>query len=298
MFFFQIFNQSLVSLFGLLFGDQIFSLGGGSSGVALVMNMASLFLNFSGLITGPLLKSCSPRVITMTGSALVSVGLMTSSLAFQLWHLVISYSFCVGFGLGLIVPSSFMAVNQYFTTKKGRAVGLTVAGTGIGQMIMPHVVRILLENVGFSNTVLVMGVLALNGVIGGSLFRPLKQLPPDEETQLLVSENTDENSNAREMKESREGVIQVLKKAVHLVVEILDLKLFKEYFFVSLTVGLALAYTCSTNFSMIYPFILQVIEIIPGLLHVFTHLTYFYFTDRIKYDKNRNRNQYVLASRF
>lgn len=42
--------------------------------------------------------------------------------------------------------------------------GLALAGTGLGQMIMPHVVRILLEEYGFRGTTFVLGALALNGV--------------------------------------------------------------------------------------------------------------------------------------
>lgn len=69
-----------------------------------------------------------------------------------------------GLGLGLINPSSFIAVNSYFSSKRGRAVGLALAGTGVGQMVMPHVVRILLEQYGFKGTTIVLGALALNGV--------------------------------------------------------------------------------------------------------------------------------------
>lgn len=39
-----------------------------------------------------------------------------------------------------------------------------MAGTGVGQMIMPHVVGFLLDNYGFQGTILIMGGLALNGV--------------------------------------------------------------------------------------------------------------------------------------
>lgn len=69
-----------------------------------------------------------------------------------------------GIGLGLINPSSFIAVNSYFSSNRGRAVGLALAGTGIGQMLMPHVVRLLLDYYGFRGTILIMGALALNGV--------------------------------------------------------------------------------------------------------------------------------------
>lgn len=70
----------------------------------------------------------------------------------------------VGVGLGLINPSTFIAVNSYFTSRRGQAIGLAMAGTGVGQMIMPHVVRVLLDNYGFKGTILIMGGLALNGV--------------------------------------------------------------------------------------------------------------------------------------
>jgi hypothetical protein len=44
----NVFNQSLVSVFGLLFADQITAMGGGTAGAAWVMNLCSVCLNFSG----------------------------------------------------------------------------------------------------------------------------------------------------------------------------------------------------------------------------------------------------------
>lgn len=46
----QIFNQSLISIFGLLFGEHLQSLGQTTVGAALVMNLNSVALNFSGKI--------------------------------------------------------------------------------------------------------------------------------------------------------------------------------------------------------------------------------------------------------
>lgn len=70
----------------------------------------------------------------------------------------------LGIGLGFLTPSTFIAVNSYFTSRKGQAIGLAMAGTGVGQMIMPHIVRVLLETYGFRGTILILGGLALNGV--------------------------------------------------------------------------------------------------------------------------------------
>lgn len=260
----NIFNQSLVSVFGLLFGDKITEMQGTTGAVALVMNIASLFLNLSGIITGPLLKSYSPRSITLVGSFLTGTGMILSACATQLWHLIISYSFCVGLGLGLIVPSQFMAITQYFTTKKGRAVGIAVAGTGIGQMIMPHIVRYLLEEYAFSGAALIIGGLAWNGMVGGSLFLPIEKPDPNKvEQNVVIIERKNSIVNGLEKKPSkrpkkyRRCKLKMLR-VMRQVVNLMDLQLMKDPFFLSLTLGLALAYTASTNFSMIYPFYLQV----------------------------------------
>uniref|UniRef100_A0A182Q4D7 LEM domain-containing protein n=1 Tax=Anopheles farauti TaxID=69004 RepID=A0A182Q4D7_9DIPT len=56
----NVFNQSLVSVFGLMFAEYLASLGEHAFGAALVMNVMNISLNFSGLITGPIIKQFNP----------------------------------------------------------------------------------------------------------------------------------------------------------------------------------------------------------------------------------------------
>lgn len=79
-----------------------------------------------------------------------------------------------GLGLGFINPSSFIAVNSYFSTKRGRAIGLALAGTGVGQMMMPNIVRLLLDEYGFRGAALIMASLAFHGLVGAALFQPVE----------------------------------------------------------------------------------------------------------------------------
>lgn len=44
----------------------------------------------------------------------------------------------------------------------------------MGQMIMPNVVRILLDNYGFRGAALIMGALAFHGLVGAALFQPVE----------------------------------------------------------------------------------------------------------------------------
>lgn len=71
-----------------------------------------------------------------------------------------------GLGLGFIQNSSFVAINSYFKLKKSRAVGLANVGTGVGQTLMPHLVRYLLEHYGFRGACLMLSSLSLHGVTG------------------------------------------------------------------------------------------------------------------------------------
>jgi MFS family permease len=262
----NMFNQSLLSVFGLLFGSYFTVLNESKTRIALVMNLCSAFLNLTGFFTAPLMKKFSPREVAVFGCLLVSVGLMLSSFVTSLVQVIFTYSICVGVGLGLLGPPIFISLSSYFTTRKSRAVSLTMAGTGFGQMILPQVVRLLLSEYGFRGTVLIMGSLSLHGIVGACLFQPvewhLKRRESDcemlTETEPLLCRsstsqafvNIDYNGNG------------FWKKVAHS----LDLSLLKDPRFVILNVGLACAYTVSIDFTLVLPFFLQVIIIAVFIL--------------------------------
>lgn len=83
-------------MFGLLFGDHLAAMGQATTGAALVININAVFLNFTGLLAGPMLKIYSPRVVCMSGSIMVAVGMMLSSLATTQWQIIVTYGCLVG----------------------------------------------------------------------------------------------------------------------------------------------------------------------------------------------------------
>ena len=76
-----------------------------------------------------------------------------------------------GLGLGLLNPATFVAINSYFNYHRGRAVGLGLAGTGLGQMAMPLIVRALMDEYGFVGTVLILGGFSLHSLVSNICFR-------------------------------------------------------------------------------------------------------------------------------
>ncbi|KAF4529198.1 hypothetical protein B566_EDAN011444 [Ephemera danica] len=172
-------TQSLVSTFGLLFGDALHSMGQETTGAALVLNVMSAISNLSGLITGPVIRRFSFRKVALAGGVLFSSGIFLASSATSMMQLIFSFSLLSGLGLGLMGPAGFVAISTYFSKRRGRAVGLALVGTGLGQMLMPQAVRALLDYYGFQGAMLLIGAASLHGIFGASLYQPVERhMPP------------------------------------------------------------------------------------------------------------------------
>lgn len=213
------------------------------------MNLNSVVLNLSGLLTGPAIKATSPRTVHFIGSLLTGSGLILSSFTTSLWQLLISYGVFVGLGLGLISSSTFIAVNSYFSLKRGRAVGLALAGTGLGQMLMPQIIGFLLNKYGFRGATLIVGGLALHGVIGACLSQPVKKH--------YKNQQFCERQKLLEKDEKTEIPAPPKITFLRQIINAMDLEFLKDLTFLNISFGLALAYTASINFSLLFPYFLQ-----------------------------------------
>lgn len=158
-------------------------------------------------------------------------------------------------------------------------------------MIMPHVVRALLDNYSFKGTILIMGGLALNGVrfrnrwkgstqsklllsihlqiVGASFFQPVNQhlrLEKDKsgEDKLLLKNVHSDGSQCSDDEDivytAKPTVIELVKPKTlaERISDAMDLKLLRDFTFINICIGISLTYTATVNFSMIFPYFLQV----------------------------------------
>ncbi|CAH0405451.1 unnamed protein product [Chilo suppressalis] len=205
----NIFNQSMLSLFSLLYGGALEAMGHKTQGAAVVLSTMLFVTNFGGPIAGALVKLSSARVVAVAGACSCTLGIFFSGFSTNIWHLTLTYGVLLGLGLGFIQNSSFVAINGYFKLRKSRAVGLANVGTGVGQTVMPHLVRYLLETYGFTGACLILSSLSLHGICGTLLIQPVErhlkkievEVEVDETVQLLKESHKDivirKNSNTR-----------------------------------------------------------------------------------------------------
>ncbi|XP_058835790.1 monocarboxylate transporter 12 [Topomyia yanbarensis] len=247
----NIFNQSLISVFGLMFGNYLSFLGENAFGAALVMNVCNISLNFSGLFSGPIIKKFEARKASIFGSLLTGGALTACSFATQIWQIMLAYGVAFGFGLGLIQSATFVAINSYFRNNKGKAVGLALAGTGLGQILMPLIVQYLLDNYDFRGATLIIGGLALNGVVGAALLQPM---------EWHMRNISDEESRGEKRPLLRNGTLDRPKQSNNgwsKLAALMDVAILKKLSFLNLIIGLGLAYTATSSFSLFFPYFLQ-----------------------------------------
>ncbi|XP_034834566.1 monocarboxylate transporter 5-like [Maniola hyperantus] len=199
----NIFNQSMLSLFSLLYGDALEAMGHNTQGAAIVLSTMLFVTNFGGPIAGAIVKLTSPRFVSVTGAVSCTAGLLLSGFSTNIWHLILTYGILLGFGLGFIQNASFVAINSYFKVRKSLAVGLAMVGTGVGQTLMPHVVQYLLDEFGFRGACLLLAALSLHGICGTLLIQPVEwhmkqievEIEVDEKMHLLEENNKDPIKN-------------------------------------------------------------------------------------------------------
>lgn len=77
--------------------------------------------------------------------------------------------------MGLVAPSSYLAINSYFVSRRGIAMGICQAGIGLGFIAVPYLVEAMLHNYGFRGTMLLLGGISLNSIVGALLYQPVER---------------------------------------------------------------------------------------------------------------------------
>ena len=106
------------------------------------------------------------------GLTLATIGLALMSTATQLWHLYLFYGVLIGAGvaLGHFLPISTM-VTFWFTRKRSLAIGILMAGVGIGTFIMAPVIARMISSLGWRTTWLVLaGIVFMLAVVPSAIF--------------------------------------------------------------------------------------------------------------------------------
>ncbi|CAK9818582.1 Monocarboxylate transporter 13 [Anthophora plagiata] len=134
----------LLQSFGLIFRDRFAELGINSSQTTTILNINCAMTSSIGLANGPLFRKFSYRQIAFVGATICAVSITVLSVIRSFAGIVIFFSILYGAGTGITMSSNAIALNTYFKRKKRIATGLSWTCTGIGPIVLPQIITLLM----------------------------------------------------------------------------------------------------------------------------------------------------------
>jgi MFS family permease len=131
---------------------------GHRAAISLGFSVYSALYSLFSLLSGRLTDLWGPRRVVMMGGALLGTGILLTSRASHLWHFYLSYGLLAALGMSTAFVPNTSTVAKWFVSHRGLAVGLTAAGSGLGQLTVPLLSAALLGALGWRSTYLIYGL--------------------------------------------------------------------------------------------------------------------------------------------
>ncbi|KAI0369431.1 MFS general substrate transporter [Pilatotrama ljubarskyi] len=116
---------------------------------------------FSGGFIGRLFDAHGPRLILVSGTLILVFGTMMTSISTQYYHYILAQGVLVAIGNGTVFYPSLAAISTHFKKYRSTALGIAIAGSGVGGVVYPIMYQQLFNRVGFAWTVRISGFISL-----------------------------------------------------------------------------------------------------------------------------------------
>jgi MFS family permease len=129
-------------------------------------------------LMGRLMDRAGPRAVMELGTGLMAAGLLLAPLTTQPWHLYLTIGVLVGAGsicLGYSGQSLYLP--NWFSRKRGLAIGIAFAGVGIGSVTVLPWVQAMIEQTGWRTACTAVGIMVLVVLVPINLL--LRKRPQD-----------------------------------------------------------------------------------------------------------------------
>ncbi|CAL1713796.1 unnamed protein product [Somion occarium] len=116
---------------------------------------------FSGGFVGRLFDAYGPHVLMILGTVILVVSTMITSICTEYYQYILCQGVLFGLGVGLLFYPSLAAISTHFRKYRATALGIAMAGSGVGGVIYPIMFRRLFVTCGFAWGVRISGFIGL-----------------------------------------------------------------------------------------------------------------------------------------
>lgn len=115
--------------------------------------------------------------------------------------------------MGMGMSSYPLAFNSYFKKLRNKAMGISMTITGIGPVVMPQLISLLMYQYGIQGAVLILAGISANSFISAMLLQPVKWHMKKKEPEEEDNEKNDEITLTIEEKDMNDVLIKKGKTA-------------------------------------------------------------------------------------
>lgn len=170
VFFVHVFVLGNLYSFGVFYPVYIEEFDGNQAAVAWVGSIGACLMVGLGVWTGKWADYYGNARVCFVGGIFVGVGFLLASFATELWHLYLTQGVLAGIGYSLAFISGVSVVGQWFAKYRGVAVGIAVAGSGLGQFAISQITGKLIADGGWRFALRILAAICCFGLLLCSLF--------------------------------------------------------------------------------------------------------------------------------
>jgi len=133
-------------------------------------SMSFLLSGVLGIFTGRLSDTYGPRILLTVSGLVMGAALILMSYVDSLWQVYLVWGIPLGVGRGCCMVPLVSTLPRWFEEKRGIAVGIAVAGIGLGGVIWPLLAQWLISSFSWPRAFFILGLIVF------ALITPLAQL--------------------------------------------------------------------------------------------------------------------------
>ncbi|BBE20246.1 major facilitator superfamily MFS_1 [Aquipluma nitroreducens] len=161
--FFSLFSIVGIAFYGLPFFYDFWVQDYGWSRATVTSGNAfgKIFIGMFAFIAGWVIDRFGPRRIMLSGILMGGIALIGLSVVTTIWHFYFFYLIsALGYMCGGPLPNQVL-ISRWFTTTRGKAMGIAYLGIGFGGMLVPQLAKKLNLEFGWHQSLMLLGILMI-----------------------------------------------------------------------------------------------------------------------------------------
>jgi MFS family permease len=123
-----------------------------------------------GIVCGSAVDRFGPRITVGFGGLFLGLGLLLTSQINTPWQIYLTYGALIGPGMSTSYSPLLTTISRWFTRRRGLALGIVLAGSGLSGLITPPLVSYLILIYGWRSSYVIMGMAAGSIIIAAAMF--------------------------------------------------------------------------------------------------------------------------------